>query len=208
MTPSQVRPRSSSLRSSSVYPLHPPESSVVLRVPHGDLTLLDRLLVGGSSLVVIGSVVWVPVCIAWAVKRWKKVTDRRKKALYAGLALAAMALLAAGPHRNTRFGNWIRFKRWKLWTAWMRFVAAEVIVDRMDQSLDLTRDKSILAFVPHGVFPFSLALPAVSEKAQEAFGKVRPVVATATQLVPIMRDFLSWIGVVYVLKRFYCLQLI
>ena len=53
-------------------------------------------------------------------------------------------------------------------------------------------NQSILAFVPHGIFPFGYGfgfLPFISEK---IFGMIRPVVATATNLIPFLRDLLVW----------------
>ena len=191
---------------SSVYPLHPPESRWIVRSPE-DLSLLDRLLVGGSSLLIVGSVAWVPLCIAWSWRRWRRVKGKRRKAMYAGLAMAALALVAVGPHRSPRFGRWIQIRKWRLWKSWMKFIAMEVILDRTStpppldpnmpqQVVDVQSDRVILAFSPHGIFPFSIAFPAILS---HTFGVFRPVVATATELFPIVRDFLSWLEAVYVL---------
>ena len=186
---------------SSVYPLHPSDSRWIIRSPE-DLTLLDRLLVGGSSLLIVGSVAWVPLCIAWCWRRWRRVRDKRRKAMYAGLALASLALVAAGPHRSPRFGKWLQIKKWRLWKSWMRFIAMEVILDRTtsphpidsnQQVVDVQNDRAILAFSPHGIFPFSIAFPAILP---HTFGVFRPVVATATELFPIVRDFLKWLEAV------------
>jgi hypothetical protein len=186
---------------SSVYPLHPRESRFLVRTSGSDLTLLDRVLVAGSSLFIVGSVAWVPLCIAWSWRRWHRVTDKRRKALYAGLTLAALALAAVGPHRSPRFGRWVRLRKWNLWTSWMRFVAMEVILDsarvdsRRQPTIDVQKDNAILAFSPHGIFPFSIAFPAILP---QMLGDFRPVVATATAFFPIVRDILSWLEAVYV----------
>ena len=181
----------------SIYPQHPPGSEIIFRIPATDLTFLDRLIVSFSSLTIIGSVFWVPACIAWSWRRWKRVKDKRRKALYAALAIAASLILAAGPHRSPSFGNRLQVRKWRLWQAWLRFIAMEVISDTSsskDSTLtDVKREKAILAFVPHGIFPFAFAFAALPEMAQSAaFGFFRPVVASATALFPIVRDFLSW----------------
>ena len=73
----------------------------------------------------------------------------------------------------------------------------EVISDTARKSksseIDVKEDKAILAFVPHGIFPFAFAFASLPDMAQSAaFGVFRPVVASATSLFPIVRDFLSW----------------
>jgi hypothetical protein len=52
---------------------------------------------------------------------------------------------------------------------------------------------AILAFVPHGIFPFAFAFGVLPEIAQTVFGKFRPVVATATNFFPVVNDFLLWV---------------
>ena len=44
-----------------------------------------------------------------------------------------------------------------------------------------------------GIFPFGLAFAALSESSQSAFGKFRAVVASATQMIPWVRDVLRWV---------------
>jgi len=57
-------------------------------------------------------------------------------------------------------------------------------------------DQAILAFIPHGIFPFAFAFGVLPELAQRIFGFVHPVVATASGLFPVVRDFLNWAGAV------------
>jgi 1-acyl-sn-glycerol-3-phosphate acyltransferase len=82
----------------------------------------------------------------------------------------------------------------------MRFIAMEVISDvssdQPKRPLDVRKDRAILAFAPHGIFPFGIAFGALPEIAQQAFGIFRPVVAAATDFFPIVRDFLKWIGAI------------
>ena len=89
----------------------------------------------------------------------------------------------------------------------MRFIAMEVILDqpsRLTQRISsktevsdpLHKDESaILSFSPHGIFPFSLAFGVIAE---QTFGFIRPVVATATAFFPVVRDLLNWFQAVYV----------
>lgn len=179
----------------SIYPQHPAGSEIIFRIPATDLKFVDRLIVSVSSLTIIGSVVWVPACFAWAWRRWRSVKDKRRKALYATLAIAASFILAAGPQRSPHFGKRLQVRKWRLWQAWLKFIAMEVISDSTKGNIpyDVRREKAILAFVPHGIFPFAFAFAALPEIAQSAaFGFFRPVVASATALFPIVRDFLSW----------------
>ena len=180
------------------------------------LSKFDGVLVAGSSLVFVGSVVWVPLAYAYAVKKWRDCRDKRRKAVYFGLIVTAATLAIAGPHRHPRVGRWLETRRWRLWRAWMNFIAFEVISDQgqssgdedlpytrrpgaqvTDSNLPLQKDEqAILAVVPHGIFPFALAFAALPERASQVFGEFRPVVATATALFPFVRTFLGWLGAV------------
>jgi len=62
----------------------------------------------------------------------------------------------------------------------------------------LKSDQAALAFVPHGVFPFAFAFGVFPHVAQQVFGFFHPVVATATQFFPLVRDILSWCQSMYV----------
>jgi 2-acylglycerol O-acyltransferase 2 len=56
-------------------------------------------------------------------------------------------------------------------------------------------DDAILAFVPHGIFPFALAFSCLPQRGyEETWGVFRPVVATATKLFPLVRTFIAWMG--------------
>ena len=180
------------------------------------LSKVDGVLVAGSSLVFVGSVVWVPLAYAYAVKKWRECRDKRRKAVYFSLIVTAATLAIAGPHRHPRVGRWLNARRWRLWRAWMNFIAFEVISDQgqssgdedlpytrrpgaqvTDSNLPLQKDEqAILAVVPHGIFPFALAFAALPERASQVFGEFRPVVATATALFPFVRTFLGWLGAV------------
>ena len=72
--------------------------------------------------------------------------------------------------------------------------------DTACRNFDTQKDQAILAFVPHGIFPFAFAFGCLPEIAQQAFGIFRPVVATATNFFPIVNDFLVWMKKVYVLE--------
>lgn len=186
---------------SSIYPpAHAPGSQILMRIPHGELTRMERLLVMMSSLAIVGSVVWVPFAYAWAWKRWKLIPkeDKRRRTVYASLLLSLAALAAVGPHRYHRLGKIFKLKQWKLWTAWLNFVAFEVIADNPGslKSFDVKKDQVIFAISPHGIFPFALGFAALPDLATRVFGDFRPVVATATALFPFLRTILSWINAV------------
>lgn len=193
---------------SSIYPSRPSVGIKVLSVAPGsaNVTFRDRAFVYASSLFIVGSVVWVPLCYAWAYRKWKATPkhDKRRRAMYMSLLLSAAALAVAGPHRTRRVGRWLKARQWSLWRAWMNFIAFEVVSDRNnnspgdaeEDSFDVTKDQAILAIIPHGIVPFALAFSALPEAASRVFGEFRPVVATATAFFPFVRSFLGWIGAV------------
>jgi hypothetical protein len=185
---------------SSIYPLHPTGSRLLARVSESEFTAWDRLLVGGSSLVIVGSAVWVPSLLLWAYRRWKRVVDRRRKAMYASLVLATVGLYVWGPHRHARVGAWLRVPHWRLWKAWVRFVALEVILDQPQneqrppsERIHLKQDDAILSFLPHGIFPFAFGVGALTEAGQAIFGSFRPIIASAAKRLPVLTDIIAWI---------------
>lgn len=192
---------------SSIYPQHPPGSRTLFRISESELTSFDRCVVAGSSVFVVGAFLWVPLLYIWAWRKWKSipVNDERRRSAYAGVILLSIALLARGPHRSPRVGKWLRVRKWKLWTIWLKFIAMEVIADQ-DSSirLNMQKDKAMWAFVPHGIFPFAFAFGVIPEISQQAFGIFRPVVATATNLLPVVRDLLLWLKKMYVLECVGC----
>ncbi|KAG7341127.1 diacylglycerol acyltransferase [Nitzschia inconspicua] len=195
---------------SSVYPLTPAGSKVLLRVSGDDFTAYDQLVVVASSLFFVGGVFWVPAVYAWLVNRYRRIPshETKRRAIYASLLLTATAVLVAGPHRRAEFGRRINVRRWRLWKSWMRFFAMEVVADRFDTNnnnntnssvrdgLGNNNEPAILGISPHGIFPFGLAFAALTEASAEVFGPFRAVVATATQLLPWVRDVLRWVRAV------------
>ena len=179
---------------SSVYPLNPVGSTSLTRFSGDALTNYDRLTIGLSSLFFVGGVFWVPAAYVWMVKRFRRIPpeQKRRRALYAALIFSITALYAAGPHRGKRMGKWMNVKKWGLWKSWMRYLAFEIVADEYDSIKDLGNDQAILGITPHGIFPFGLGIAAFSEQATQAFGSFRIVVATAAQLIPWVRDILTW----------------
>jgi hypothetical protein len=190
---------------SSIYPLHPPGTRVIVKIPETELTFLDRVLVASSSLFIVGSVIWVPACLCWSIKRWRAIPkhETRRRTVYAAMIIAFYGIIFAGPQHSASIGKLLQVRKWRIWRAWIRFIAMEIISDQpsvpnsinnnMNKTLNLQTDKAIFAFVPHGIFPFPIALAVLPEIAQRAFGIFRPVVATATALFPIVRDMLMWV---------------
>jgi hypothetical protein len=175
------------------------------------LTFLDKIIVGASSLIIVGSFLWVPSIYAWALYKWRTIpkTHVRKRAIYAAIILSSVAFLSWGAgggqrshQKQIQFGSWIRVRKWKIWSSWLKFIAMEVVADVSQNPSLLSSDnkqQSMLAFCPHGIFPFAFAFGALPEIAQKAFGIFRPVVATATNYFPIVNVFLRWLGKMYVL---------
>ena len=186
---------------SSIYPpAHAPGSKILMRIPPGEVTLMDRFLVMMSSLTVVGAPIWVPLAYAWAWKRWRRIPkkEKRRRTVYATILLSLAAVASVGPHRSHRLGKWFQLKKWRLWSAWLKFVAFEVIADDPSslKSFDMTKDQAIFAIIPHGIFPFALGFAVLADSATRVFGELRPVVATATALVPLLSTILSWLNAV------------
>jgi len=170
-------------------------SKVLTRFSPDALTNYDRFVVALSSLFFVGGVFWVPAIYVWLVKRFRRIPPEQKKrrAVYAALLLSVSTFFAIGPHRTPKFGKFVAVHQWSLWRSWMRFFAFEVVADEYDAIKDLVHRQAILGISPHGIFPFGLAFAALSEQAGHAFGSFRAVVATATQLIPWVRDVLTWV---------------
>lgn len=183
---------------SSIYPMMPEGSRRLISIPPTEMTMADRLVVSASSLAIVGSVFWFPLVLRAAFKKWKSIQDPRRRRFYGLCVLGALGLFIAGPHKTVRAGKWMKVREWSFWKSWLRFIAMEVILDNGNASLDHKRDKAILAFVPHGIFPFPFAFAIFPKIAETAFGVVRPVVAAATQLFPVVRDFIGWADPMYV----------
>jgi hypothetical protein len=180
----------------SIYPTLPRGSQVLVRVSGTEFTLRDRLVVYGSSLFFIGSLFWVPSIYAWAINRLRSIPkdQPRRRAMYIFFLVGVTALYAAGPHRRA---NLVQVRKWSLWKAWLRFFAFEVVADGGINSVkDLLQGQAIVGISPHGIFPFGLAFATLTDLSSEAFGRLRPVVASATQLIPFVRDVLKWVSAV------------
>jgi hypothetical protein len=176
----------------SLYPLASTPPNVLLRVAGEPCGWKEEAAIAGSSLFIVGSFLWVPALYVWAYRKWKAVKDPRRKALYGALLLAGTALFVAGPHRRPSFGQRVGFQKWKIWKIWCQFVALEIWNDSKQSAHEhYKKSQSITAFVPHGIFPFSIGLAAIPEIAAIAFGRMRIMVATATNLFPFVRDIIS-----------------
>lgn len=185
---------------SSTYPkLHPADSKRIFRFGENDVTAFDKIVVASSSIFFVGGVFWVPALYAWAWKRYRSIPkeQRRRRLIYGCVLLFITALFARGPHRNPKVGEWVKVHKWSLWKSWMRFLAVEVIQDSPITSMgDFKNEPAILTVSPHGIFPFSLAFAALSDISEQAFGKFRAVVASATEMIPFVRDVLKWVRAV------------
>eukprot|EP00934_Nitzschia_sp_Nitz4_P004739 Nitzschia sp. Nitz4//scaffold283_size24287//10128//11271//NITZ4_008403-RA/size24287-augustus-gene-0.32-mRNA-1//-1//CDS//3329545648//4729//frame0 len=181
-------------QSSGVYPLHPAGSQVIVRYNPDEMTWKDRVYVLVLSLVVVGGVAWVPAVYVWAWKKLRSIpkSEKKKRAIYAGVLVAITVLFVAGPHRSRKFGDWIRIHDWSAWKACYRYFAFEVVADQGLESVKhIADEQSIVGISPHGLFPFGLAFAATSQ----VFGKVRIMAASATQMVPFLRDLLRMLHV-------------
>jgi hypothetical protein len=185
--------------STSVFPLHPKGSEVIVKFNESDLTSYDRLVVYVTSLFFVGGVFWVPALYAWAWKKYRTIpkTEIQRRVVYFAFIVAGSTLFAVGPHRSRKAGEWIDVHRWSIWRSWLRFFAFEIVADNgLDSVKEFLEKQAIVAVSPHGIFPFGLAFAALSEASAKAFGRFRAVVASATQMIPWVRDVLVWVHAV------------
>jgi Diacylglycerol acyltransferase len=249
---------------STLYPHHPPGTTVLLRESEYGLTFDDRIQVIGSALLIIGSVVWVPTAYYLAWRKWCQIREeiaqvdselllyeyqenntsnsrtnnrtgyldtrqpnninhqsqqkrlevlmqqkkylRRKATVFGATVLTVTFLFVSkySPHRTKLFQRWVQIKKWKFISSWVKFVAMEILSDQKQSqypnghlaptigSPEFHNEQSVLAFVPHGIFPFGFGFGFISYTAEQIFGYFRPVAATATSLVPFLRDIILW----------------
>lgn len=183
------------------------------------LVYASSLIVVGSPVWFYGSLVWLfrkwryYRLLATSIKDQRTCSEEKdsqgnhlryqKLARRYGVALCSVILLSLwGPHRSPRVGEWLGVRRWRLWRAWMNYIGFAVIQDRgschgdsSSRQFDPLTSPAILAFVPHGIFPFGLAFSCLPEEGYDStWGLFRPVVATATKLFPLVRTFIAWMG--------------
>ncbi|KAL7458710.1 hypothetical protein ACHAWC_010346 [Mediolabrus comicus] len=122
---------------------------------------------------------------------------------YCTALITVIVLSIWGPHRSPKVGKLLGVRNWRLWDAWLNYIGYTVLHDRGGEQqqqpiMSPEEDNNtspILAFVPHGIFPFALAFSCLPEQGyQDTWGVFRPVVATATKLFPLVRMFISWMG--------------
>jgi hypothetical protein len=191
-------------KATTLYPLHPRDSKVLVRFSEDpSVSLVDGLVVAVTSLVVVGSAAWVPALYGYLYRRWRQIPkeERRRKTIYSVLMAASLTVLAWKPHGSARIGAWLKVREWKIWESWMRYFALEVIQDQPNQqhTMPSKLESVVYSVSPHGIFPFALAFGILPQiVVDRAFGILRPVVATATNYLPIVSDILLWLDKVYV----------
>lgn len=125
---------------------------------------------------------------------------------YCTALVAVLVLSIWGPHRSRKVGEFLGVRKWRLWDAWLNYVGYTVLHDKgivgqgettipRINNAQVDNDNAILAFVPHGIFPFALAFSCLPQRGyEETWGNFHPVVATATKLFPLVRTFIAWMG--------------
>ncbi|CAN0010794.1 unnamed protein product, partial [Laminaria digitata] len=131
----------------------------------------------------------VPACV-WYVWRNKCKTRRRK-----ALLIGCLVLLLTAPLPDNR-----RLAKLALWNRFLRYFSGKAV-----GKLESPGGKqSIFCLVPHGVFPFGIALSSLGRRVyiccvglnQTAFNGVRPVVASVMLRTPVVGQILRLIGAV------------
>ena len=147
----------------------------------------------------------------------QKQNLNKKKNLYRNIIIIAIIWGIWAPHRRGKVGDYFNFRNWRIIKAWVNYMAYEVISEigigssnNFDNDInnassssssitstitnfDMKKDQAIFGIVPHGIVPISLGFAALPQIAIDTFGGFRPVVATATKFLPVLRTFISWI---------------
>ena len=123
--------------SSSIYPLTPRGSTVLVRYSSSpiDYTVKDKIVVICSSLFFVGGVFWVPALYGWLVHKYRQIPfeDKRRRWIYGTCLVTLTCLYFKGPHRHPTFGEkFTKVQKWKLWTSWMKFFAYEIVADNYE----------------------------------------------------------------------------
>ena len=145
----------------------------------------------------------------------------KKKNLYRNIIMIGIIWGIWAPHRRGKVGDYLNFRNWRIIKAWVNYMAYEVIseigigsisndfdndnnnnvssssssssITSTITNFDMKKDQAIFGIVPHGIVPISLGFAALPQIAIDTFGGFRPVVATATKFLPVLRTFISWI---------------
>ena len=147
-------------------------------------TRLQSLVACSSSFVVVGSVFWLLPLYYYVYRR------RCKKRWQKALVILSAALIIFYPH-----GAWKRFRNSRLWDSWLTSLRVKVVSERPKERAAGHRRK-LVALSPHGIFPFTVALPLLGKLNETVFDGVSPVVAGVVLRVPILRQVVRWLGAV------------
>ncbi|CAM9804363.1 unnamed protein product [Phaeothamnion confervicola] len=163
-----------------------PQSSDVVEKAIRALTtddddLLTSPLVTAASLLLIGSFFWFPAGLYWFYR--KKCTTRTRKIAF----VVALVILLGAPLPVDR-----RLTKLWIWERFLRYFKARVVPP--NDSGKLTQ--ALFAVIPHGIFPFGIAMTALTSFNAEHFLKARPVVASAITFTPLVGHILRAIGAV------------
>eukprot|EP00904_Undaria_pinnatifida_P004885 jgi/Undpi1/1526/HiC_scaffold_11.g04916.m1 len=142
--------------------------------------LINDGVVATSSLVLIGSFFWVPACVYYVWR--KKCKTRRRKALLIGCLMLLLTAPLPANRRLTKLALWNRF---------LRYFSGKAV-----GKLEAGEKQSIFCLVPHGVFPFGIALSSLGRLNAKVFNGVRPVVASVMLRTPVVGHILHLIGAV------------
>ncbi|CBN75192.1 mono-or diacylglycerol acyltransferase type 2 [Ectocarpus siliculosus] len=147
----------------------------------GASELINDGVVATSSVLLIGSFFWVPAYLYYV---WRnKCKTRRRKALF----LACLVAFLAGPMPVTR-----RIARLSVWNRFWRYFSGSFVGE-----MDACRGKqSLFCLVPHGVFPFGVALASLGRANETVFNAAKPVCASIMLRTPIIGNILRMIGAV------------
>jgi len=100
------------------------EELAVVGIRRGPIPLAARLLVYGTSLLVVGGFLWVPAVGLALARRVATMTWRQRVLL--AIAFGAFAYIPRAPHHRAR--------RWWLWEAWLRYFNVHVVfADPLEQ---------------------------------------------------------------------------
>ena len=161
--------------------LLPANAGTLIQLSNGRPTLRSSIVVFISSLVILGTPIWM---VALAYYFYKYVSWENKKYTFAGLLIGYLL-----------WPKKLSVRKWKLWEYWYNYFQIHLILDDPNILSKTTSSAYIFATVPHGIFPFGQAFSLVG-KMTEYFNELKPLTIKAAMQVPLVGTLLRSVDAV------------
>jgi len=161
--------------------LLPANAGPLIQLSNGRPTLRSSIVVFISSLVILGTPIWM---VALAYYFYKYVSWENKKYTFAGLLIGYLL-----------WPKKLSVRKWTLWEYWYNYFQIHLILDDPNILSKTTSSAYIFATVPHGIFPFGQAFSLVG-KMTEYFNELKPLTIKAAMQVPLVGTLLRSVDAV------------